>query len=189
MKDPIIAIISLLLFAGRSCSGRLLENNLFIASDNSWAFNPNLNSVVDDGSRLEKDAVLHCDQEISHWSSSSEKNSMKEQNELSFRLSPTDIQNKNKADESPASNKAEVVFHLLPKGKVTPSGPSPKVDSMVTEQRLSKSKRSPGVGHMQMIRPKSQNIEGDISKSHRSDGDDKRNKRKLRSIPSPGGGH
>jgi hypothetical protein len=60
---------------------------------------------------------------------------------------------------------------------------------MVTEQRLSKSKRSPGVGHMQMIRPKSQNIEGDISKSHRSNGDDKGNKRKLRSTPSPGGGH
>lgn len=186
MKGTILAIISFLIFTSPSCGGRLLENNLFIASDNSWAFNPNLNSVVDDGSRLEKDGVTNCHEEISPWSSSSQNNGTKEQKNLSFRLTPKATQNEKKADESPASNKAEAVFHLLPKGKVTPSGPSPKVNSMVTEQRLSTSKGSPGVGHMQMIRPKPQKINGDILKSHQST---KRNKRKLGSSPSPGGGH
>lgn len=186
MKGAILAIISFLIFTSPSCGGRLLENNLFIVSDNSWAFNPNLNSVVDDGSRLEKHAVPNCDEEISPWSSSLENNGAKEQKNLSFRLTPKATQSENKADESPASNKAEAVFQLLPKGKVTPSGPSPKVNSMVTEQRLSTSKRSPGVGHMQMIRPKPQKINGDILKSHQSN---KRNKRKLGSSPSPGGGH
>lgn len=186
MKSLILAIISFLLVASHSCSGRLLENNQFIASANPSAFDPNLNSVVDDGSRLENDAILHCDQEMS---SSSEKNATKDENKLSFRLSPRRVQNNNKADESPASNKAEGVFHLLPKGKVTPSGPSPEVNSMVTGQRLSKSKRSPGVGHMQMVRPKSPKINGDILKSHHSKGDDKKNKRKLGSTPSTEGGH
>jgi len=189
MKNLVRAIILFLLFASPSCSGRLLENNLFIASDNQSAFNPNLNSVVDNGSRLEKDAVLHCDEEISPWSGSSEKSAAKDQNKLSSRLSPVIVQNKNKADEAPASDRAESVFHLLPKGNVTPSGPGPKVNSMVTEQRLSTSKRSPGVGHMQMVRPKSQTINGEKLKSHHSNGDDKRNKRKLRSTPSPGVGH
>lgn len=150
-----MAIISLLFLTCRICSGRLLQNNLFIASDNPLAFDPSLKSILDNGSRLQKDVELHCGQEIGPGSSSWEKNGMKDENKLSFRLSPRRVQNENKVDESPASNDAEGVFHLLPKGKVTPSGPSPKVNPMVTEQRLSKSKRSPGVGHMQMIRPKS----------------------------------
>ena len=75
-----------------------------------------------------------------------------------------------------------------------PSRPSPKVNSMVTEQWLSASDKSPGVGHMQMIRPKSQTVNVDIPKSHHSHGVDqlqqgKSNKRKLGSTPSPGGGH
>lgn len=189
MKSLLVAIISFLFFAIHSCSGRLLENSLFIASANPSAFDPNLNSVIDDGSRLENDAIpRHCDQEISPWSSSSEKKATKldENKLLSFRLSPASIQNNNKADELPsASNKADGVFHLLPKGKVTPSGPSPKVNSMVTGQRLSKSKRSPGVGHMQMVRFKSPAINGDILKSHHSKGDEKKIKRKLGSTPSP----
>jgi len=176
MKGAILAIISFLIFTSPCCSGRLLENNLFIASDNSWAFTPNLNSIVDDGSRLEKDAVQHCDEEISPWSSSSESAATKERKNLSFRLTPKATQNEKKADDSPASNKDEAVFQLLPKGKVTPSGPSPKVNSMVTEQRHSTSKRSPGVGHMQMIHPKPQKINDDILKSHQSNGVNKRNK-------------
>jgi hypothetical protein len=82
------------------------------------------------------------------------------------------------------------VFNLLPKGAITPSGPSPKVNSIVTEQRLSTSSNSPGVGHMQMTQPNSLALNTDILKSHHSHGYDhvqqeKKNKRKLGSTPSP----
>jgi hypothetical protein len=110
-----------------------------------------------------------------------------ENTKLSFRLSP--IVQKTKKIELPASNKADGVFNLLPKGAETPTGPRPNVNSMVTERRLSTSSNSPGVVHMQMIRPKSQ----EIIESHHSHGDDhvqqkKSNKRKLGSVSSPGPG-
>lgn len=184
-----MAIILFLLFASRSCSGRVLENNLFTASDNPSTFNPILNSVVDDGSRLENDAVLHCGQDKSPWSGSSQKNVAENQNKFPSRLSPAVVQNKNMADEPLVSDIAEAVFRLLPRRKVRPSGASPIVNSMVTEQRLSKSKRSPGVGHMQIVRHKSQTTDGGVLKAHHSNGDDRRNKQSLRFTSIPGRGH
>jgi len=179
-----LVIISFLLFASRYCSARLLENDLFIAPANPSAFDPNSNSVADD--QVEKGAV-QCDQEDSHWSSSSAtspKNSVNAINNLSFKLSPN-IQNIKNANEFPASNEAEGVSNLMPEG-----GPRLKVNSVqITEQRLSTSSHSPGVGHMQMVRHKIETRNADIFKSHHSNGDDKRNKRKLRSTSSPGVGH
>lgn len=193
MKSPVmalLAIISFLHFAGHSsCSGRLLEKNLFIASDDPSTFDPNPKSFLDDGSSLQKEAVVHSDEEISPLSSSSEKNALKDEDKLSFEVSLTNVQTKSKANESPALNKAERVFHLLSKGKVTLPGFGPKVNAIMTEQRLSKSKRSPGVGHMQIIRPQSHTMNGYIMKSHHRNGDAKKDKRKLLSTSSTGAGH
>ncbi|GLJ15451.1 hypothetical protein SUGI_0253630 [Cryptomeria japonica] len=61
----------------------------------------------------------------------------------------------------------KMVYSILPKGPVTPSGPSPKHNGFINGERLSKSKPSPAVGHMQ--------ISG--------------KKRTLRSTPSQGAGH
>lgn len=178
-----LAIVSFLLLSG-FCSGRLLENSLFLDPGNPSAFDPNLNSVVDDGSRqqtadghVERGAVK-CDEEINLWSSSSTENVTKEET-LSFRLATPSVE-KSEKPQLPADSaeKAESVFNLLPKGAVTPSGPSPKVNSMVT-QGLSKSGNSPGVGHMQVFLPKSQHVD----KSHQS------NEHELFSNPSPGVGN
>jgi hypothetical protein len=188
----LLAIISFLLVSGRS-SARLLENNLFFESGNPSAFDPNLNSVVDDGSHLKTtdghvdQGAVQCDEEKSRWSSSSTENVTKE-NTLSFRLKPTVEKTKNPQLPADSAEKAEGVLNVLPKGSVTPSGPSPKVNSMVTEQRLSKSGNSPGVGHMQIFGHKSQ----DNNKSHHSNAgkeQDKSSERKLGSTPSPGAGN
>jgi len=162
-----LVIISFLLFASRYCSARLLENDLFIAPANPSAFDPNSNSVGDD--QVEKDAV-QGDQEDSRWSSSSAtspKNSVNAINKLSFKLSPN-IQNIKKDSELPASNKAEVVLNLMSEG-----GPRLKVNFVrITERRLSTSSNSPGVGHMQMVRHKTETRDVDIIKSHHNNGDD-----------------
>jgi len=181
-----LVIISFLLVASRCCSARLLENELFIAPANPSAFDPNSNSVADD--HVEKDAV-QCDREDSRCTSSSttsSKNSVNVINKLSFKLSPI-IQNIKNANEFRASNEAEGVSNLMPEG-----GPRLKVNSVqITEQRLSTSSHSPGVGHMQMVRHKTETRNADIFKSHHSNGDDhlQQNKRKLGSTPSPGVGH
>jgi len=189
----LLIIISVLLIAGRSNGRLLLKNKMFIFPNNPSAFDPTLSSSVHDESTLhiangyvEKDAV-ECDQERG----SSEKSATNE-NKVSFRLSPS--VRKTKKIESSALNNVDGVLNLLPKGAVLPSGSTPNVNSMMTQQRLATSGNSPGVGHMQMIRPKSQTINVDIPKSHHTHGDDhaqqeKRNKRKLGSTPSPGGGH
>lgn len=178
-----LAIVSFLLLSG-FCSGRLLENSLFLDPGNPSAFDPNLNSVVDDGSSQQtadghvEQGAVKCDEEINLWSSSSTENVTKEKT-LSFRLSTPSVE-KTEEPQLPADSakKAEGVFNLLPKGAVTPSGPSPKVNAMVNE-RLSKSGKSPGVGHMQVFPPKSQHVD----KSHQS------NEHELFSTPSPGVGN
>lgn len=192
MKTGITALlimISFLLVAGRSSGRLLMQNSLFISPDNPSTLDRNLNSLLSSESTLqnadghvEKDAV-QCDQEISPRSSSSTENATNEK-ESSASLSPT-VQ-KTKKGESSESNKAGAgVFN-----KVTPSRPSRKINSTVTEHQLSStSSKSPGVGHMQMIRHKSQTRKVDILKSQRSDGDDKSNNRKLGSTPSPGVGN
>ena len=189
----LLIIISVLLIAGLSNGRLLLKNKMFIFPNNPSAFDPNLSSPVDDESALhtandhvEKDAV-ECDQERG----SSAKSATNE-NKVSFRLSPS--VRKTKKIESSALNNVNGVLNLLPKGAVLLSESSPNVNSMMTQQRLATSGNSPGVGHMQMIRPKSQKINVGIPKSHHSHGDDyaqqeKRNKHKLGSTPSPGGGH
>ena len=88
------------------------------------------------------------------------------------------------------SNKVDGLFNLAPKEAETPLGPSRNVNSMVTQRRLSSSSNSPGVGHMQMTRRKSE----DIMKSHQSHGEDqvkqkRKTKRKLGSSPRPGDGN
>lgn len=198
MKYSIMVLlaISLFLFISGRSSGRLLENSLFFESGNPSAFDPNLNSVVDDGSRLEtadghvNQGTVQCDEEKSPWSSSSTENATKE-NMLSFRLRPSVEKTKKPQLPADSTEKTEGVLNLLPKGAVTPSGPSPKVNSMVTEQRLSKSGNSPGVGHMQVFRHKSQEIP---KPQHKNAGDDhvqqnKTKERKLGSTPSPGVGN
>lgn len=192
-----LAIVSFLLVSG-FCSGRLLENSLFFDPGNPSAFDPNLNSVVADGSRLQtadghvEQGPVKCDEEINLWSTSSTENVTKE-NTLSFRLSTPSVEKAEKKPQLPADSaeKAEGVFNLLPKGTVTPSGPSPKVNSMVTEQRLSKSGNSPGVGHMQIFRHKSQHVD---KSNHSNAGEkhfkqDKSNEQELVSNPSPGFGN
>jgi hypothetical protein len=192
----LLIMISFLFIAGRSSGRLLMKNNLFIAPNNQLDFDPNLKALVDNSSRLhtanghvEKDAV-QCDEEKSP---SSVKSAAKE-NTLSFRLSPSVPKIKKPQLPTDSADKAEGDFNLLPKGAVTPSEPSPAVNSLVAEQRLSTSSNSPEVAHMQMIRPKSQTINFHILKSYHSHGDDqvqrkKSNKRKLDSIPSPGAGH
>lgn len=193
----LLAIISFLLVSGRS-SGRLLENNLFFDSGNPSAFDPNLNSVVDDGARLQsadghvnQGTTVQCDEERSRWSSSSSTENATKENMLSFRLSPSVEKTKKPQLPADSAQKTEGLLNLLPKGAVTPSGPSPKVNSMITEQRLSKSGNSPGVGHMQVFRHKSQDIP---KPQHNNAGDDhvqqkKTKERKLGSTPSPGVGN
>jgi hypothetical protein len=183
MKSSIMALlitISFLLIAGRSNARFLMKNNLFISPDNLSVFDPKLNSVVDDDSSLdtacrhmEKDAV-ECAQEILSPRSGSSAKSATNKKSSSFRLRPS-VQNTDEK-ESSASNKAE------------------GVNSAVTEQRLSTSSSSPGVGHMQIIGHSLQTRNVNIIKSHDNNGDDhveqkKRYKRKLGSSPSPGGGN
>jgi hypothetical protein len=194
MKSPIIGLlimISFLLIAGRSNGRLLVKNNQFISPDNPSGFDPSVDSLVDDGSRVhtadghvEKNAVQY-DRERSPGSSLSVNSATKEQ-KLSFRLS-TSVQ-------KTENIKPNSVFNFLQKGRVTPPGSSPIVNSMVDEHELSTSKGSPGVGHMQMIRSKSQTIRVRILKSDDGQGDDHvqqetSNMQTLGSNPSPGGGN
>ena len=161
MKNNLIAplvIISILFISGCCYSARLLQNDLFIAPPSPPSFDQNLNSVAD--GNVEKDAVL-CHEDNRPWSRSS--SSFNEINKLSFKLRPT-VQNKKNGDELPASNEAKRALNSIPK-----DNPSHKVDSLqITEQRLSTSSNSPGVGHMQMIRHKSNAGNIDIFKSNHS---------------------
>lgn len=168
-----------------------MKNNQFVFPDNPSGVDPNLASLVDDGSQrhifgnhVEKNAVQY-DQERSHRSFTSSNGATKDQ-KLLLRIS-VGGQNTEKIKE-------KGVFNLLPKRRVTLSGPSPIVNSMVTEHELSTSKDSSGIGHMQMIRPKSKIIRDDVLKSDHSPGDHHvqpktSNKSKLGSTPSPGGGN
>eukprot|EP01018_Ginkgo_biloba_P015226 Gb_22637 [translate_table: standard] len=87
-----------------------------------------------------------------------------------------------------AVSSRKVVFNQFPKGPVTPSGPSHKGYAMINQQRLSRSKHSPAVGHMQV--QYSPTING-VLKSRQSPGVGRMQKRKrvLKSVPSPGVGH
>jgi hypothetical protein len=171
MKNGIMALlitISFLLIARRSNARFLMKNNVFIAPDNLSVFDPKLNSVVDNdsslrsaGGHMEKDAVERV-QEILSPRSGSSANSANNKKLLSFRLISS-VRNTDKM-ESSASNKAG------------------GVNSMVTEQRLSTSSSSPGVGHMQIMRHNLQTRNVNIIKSHHNNGDyhlKKSNKRKL----------
>jgi len=178
MKSSIMALlitISFLLIAGRSNARFLVKNNLLISPDNLSVFDPKLNSVVDDdssldtaGGHMEKDAV-ECAQELLSPRSGSSAKSATNKKSSSFRLRPS-VQNTDEK-ESSASNKAE------------------GVNSVVTEQRLSTSSSSPGVGHLQIIGHSLQTRNVNIIKSDHSNGEKKRYKRKLGSTPSPGGGN
>lgn len=192
MKTGIMALllmISFLLIAGRSSGRLLMKNSQFISADDPSASDRNLNSLLDSestlqsaGGHVEKKAVPHG-QEMNPRSSSSTKGATNE-NKSSFRLSST-VQ-KSKKIESSASNKAGT--GVL--NKVTPLGASAKVNSMITDPQLfSRSTNSLSVSHMKLIRHKSPIRDVDILKSHQSTGDDKKNKRKLGSTPSPGAGH
>lgn len=171
----LLVLMSFLLIIGRSNGRLLMEKNQFNSPDNPSDFNPNLETLVDNGSHghADKDAA-ECDEEICPSSSSSAKRATNKSTS-SFKLKQN-IQ-KTKKPKLPATpNGTEGVFNLLQKGEETPSGRSPKVNLVkMTVQRLSKSRLSPGVGHMRMI--------------HDSSRDGKSNKRKLGSSPSPGGGH
>jgi len=183
MKSPIMALlimISFLLIAGRSNGCFLMKNNLFIAPDRPSDFDPIPNALVDDVSGL-------------HTTPSSVKSATNE-NTLSFRLSLSFQKTKTPQSPADSASKAEGDFNLLPKRKVTPSKPSPTVNLLVTDKRLSTSSNSHGVVHVWMIRPKSQTPNVHILKSYHSYGDDqvqqeKSHTRKLSSSPSPGRGH
>lgn len=185
-------MVSFLLVVESSNDRLLMKNNQFLLPENTSGVDPNLDSLVDDGSQIhtvgnhvEKNAVQY-DQERSHRSFTSSNSATKDQ-KLPLRL--------NVDDQKTENIKANGVFNLLPKGRVTPSGPSPIVNSMLTEHEFYTSKDCPGVGHTQMIRPKSQIIRAHVLKSDHSQGDHHvvqrktSKKRKLGSIPSPGGGN
>lgn len=184
MKSNIMAlliIISFLFVAGHTNARFLKDNNLFIGPDGISVVVPGANSLVDDKSSLQtangnmvKDP-LGCVQEILNPRSDRSSKSAANKKSLSFRLNPT-VPTTLKMESSASSNKAE------------------GVNSMVTEQRLSTSSNSPGVGHMQINHHNSQSRNVNVMKSHHSNADDhlqqkKSNKRKLGSTPSPGDGH
>ena len=142
-----------------------MKNDQFSSPDSPSGFDPNLDSsrVHTANGHVKKDA-MQSDQEGSPRSSSSA-NSATDDKKLSLRLSMI--------VEKTEKIKAQGVFNLLPKDKVTPSGSGTVVNSMVTENELP--------------------IRVRILKSDHSQGDDHvqketSSKRKLGSTPSPGGG-
>lgn len=193
MKSGIMALlimISFLLIAGRSNCRLIMLNSPMIPTGNPPAFDPHVNSkgLNTANVHVENDAMEY-DQERSPSA-----NTVSDENKVSSRISPN-VQ-KTKKIESSVSNKAMGVFNLFPKGPVTPPGlrPTVSVNSIVTKQRLPTSSHMPEVSHMQMIKPKFQTVNVDVRKSRHSNGDDhmqqeKCQKRKLGSSPSPGGGH
>lgn len=183
-------MISFLLFAGHSSGRLLMKNSQFFSPDRLAQFDRNLKSLPDSKSTLPKahghvdKDVVQCDQEIRLRSSSSRKSATNE-NKSSFRLSPSALQKTKRIDLSASIKDGASVFN-----NVTPSGPSSKVNSMVTKQQLSTiSINRSGVGHMQTIHHKYQARKVDILKSYHSSGDHKSSKRKLGSTPSPGVGN
>ncbi|GLJ15453.1 hypothetical protein SUGI_0253680 [Cryptomeria japonica] len=180
MDSKMKSLVALLCLCVCCNASRILENDaLFIAPQNPSAFDPNLNLVMANGGTPAPNSAtgLPCDEapEMKSWSSSAINSTENKTNELEIKL-------KEDRTQGDAEKGKTLVYTVLSKGPVAPSGPSKRGNAAINGQGLARSmappavynkaesRQSGGVGHME--------VEGDGKK------------RILGSAPSKGGaGH